>query len=370
MNDEQQQAEFQEGVDTGSSEAAAPGSYEGSSTESANIAPAPVSNQVDYEIQHEAGFDRQQSVDAAEFAGLHNDKSNAGQPGSLEQVGYQGPLPYEGQNHPSSDQQFVGYDSNSDQNHDEPIQDDYLLQAQSAVSAIGSIDPKKTLIAGSVILLSLAVIGAATLFFFGTKKDEASGGQSSPEASQQEAPTAKYSTEDLTVKIPPNWRVVEDSEIGARVKLPDLDEFGTSGSSSSEQDGVELITSAYGVAVGENESSMSISLVRAKDLKDEKQLYKLVDQAGSASSPANLIYKDIKSTLTKKNVNNQPMYIHEFSGKFASKKMNNELFKSSTVYLFKEGLCFGVIGTTDPKKPDYVKELNYAYTVAATLEKL
>ena len=64
------------------------------------------------------------------------------------------------------------------------------------------------------------------------------------------------------------------------------------------------------------------------------------------------------------------MYVHEFSGTFASKKLNDQLFKSTTVYVFKDGACFGVIGTTNPKSPDHEKELHYAYTVAATLEKL
>ncbi len=50
--------------------------------------------------------------------------------------------------------------------------------------------------------------------------------------------------------------------------------------------------------------------------------------------------------------------------------MDGQIFKSSTVYLFKGGVCYGVISTTSPRKPDYNKEKNYAYTVAASLEKL
>lgn len=256
------------------------------------------------------------------------------------------------------------------ENSDLPPPQDYLVQAQSAFDAVGATDTKKTLMVGGIALVGVIVFGIATLLLLGPKDKKTSTETPITQTSQQSSSLNSQPVEDLTVKIPANWSSIEDSEIGVRVKLPELDQFGTSGSSSSEEDGVTLTTAAYGIATNENEPTMSISLVRAKGLQDEKQLQKMVEKAGSPSSAATLIYKNIKSTLSAKNVNKQKMYVHEFSGTFASKKLNDQLFKSTTVYVFKDGICFGVIGTTNPKNPDHEKELHYAYTVAATLEKL
>lgn len=258
----------------------------------------------------------------------------------------------------------------SPENSDLPPPQDYLVQAQSAFDAVGATDTKKTLMVGGIALVGVIVFGIATLLLLGPKDKKTSTETPITQTSQQNSSLNSQPVEDLTVKIPANWSSIEDSEIGVRVKLPELDQFGTSGSSSSEEDGVTLTTAAYGIATNENEPTMSISLVRAKGLQDEKQLQKMVEKAGSPSSAATLIYKNIKSTLSAKNVNKQKMYVHEFSGTFASKKLNDQLFKSTTVYVFKDGICFGVIATTNPKNPDHEKELNYAYTVAATLEKL
>lgn len=247
---------------------------------------------------------------------------------------------------------------------------DYFKQAQSAINTATDINPRKTAIYGGAALLGVIAIGVIALLLIGPKTDDTNKDTAGLSSKQQPVADDVKSAESLTVNIPASWRIVEDKNIGIRVKLPEPDMYGTDGSSESETDGVKLSTSAYGVATAEGESPMSISLVRADGVKDEKQLNKLVQSASGPTSPASLIYKDITSSLVKKNVNEQTMYVHEFSGKYVSKKRSGQSFKSTTVYQFKEGVCYGVIGTTSPKNPDYKKELDYAYTVAASLEKL
>ncbi len=184
---------------------------------------------------------------------------------------------------------------------------DYLAQAQSTISAVSGVDPRKTALYGGAALLGVIAIGIIALFLLRPvgSKQETSSVVSTDRQKHTVGDTKNI--EDLTVKIPASWRVVEDKAIGARVRLPEQDQFNTDGSSESEMDDVKLITSAYGVANSDGESSMSISLIRAEGLKDEKQLDKLVQSTSGPASPASLLYKDIKSNLTKKSVNKQTM---------------------------------------------------------------